>query len=441
MSAVAPTGFLPLYRQHLATLEAGYARLLAQAGLDAVVIHSGAPHKRTRFDDQYWPLRPTPHFQHWLPLAEPGCALVIAPGKRPRLVWPRPKDFWEDPAPADTRLWQDSFEVIEVQRPEDVAAHLPGGRVAFVGEDAAQAAAFGLADRLASDETMRALDRLRVTKTDHERTCIAEANRVAAAGHRAVSAAFFAGDASELELHLAFLAATGQDDPETPYKNIVALGAHAATLHHVSYGRRKSGASSLLLDAGATCLGYTSDVTRTFVKGDGAAAGTFAALVEKTEAMQQRLCAGAVPGLKYEALHDRAHEELGVILTELGVVKTSPAEAVAGGLTRAFFPHGLGHSLGLQCHDVGCAEVKPRPDNPFLRNTSVIAPGQVFTIEPGVYFIDLLLAPLREGPGAARVDWALVDALRPFGGVRIEDDVAVRADGPVENLTRAHLPT
>jgi len=70
----------------------------------------------------------------------------------------------------------------------------------------------------------------------------------------------------------------------------------------------------------------------------------------------------------------------------------------------------------------------------------VIAAGQVFTIEPGVYFIDGLLRPLREGEGSARVDWALVDALTPFGGVRIEDDLLVTGPEEHRNMTREHLP-
>jgi Xaa-Pro dipeptidase len=71
-----------------------------------------------------------------------------------------------------------------------------------------------------------------------------------------------------------------------------------------------------------------------------------------------------------------------------------------------------------------------------LRNTTVITEGQVFTIEPGIYFIDVLLAPLRNIPD---VDWKLVDVLSRFGGVRIEDDVQVLANG-VRNLTREVLP-
>jgi Xaa-Pro dipeptidase len=109
------------------------------------------------------------------------------------------------------------------------------------------------------------------------------------------------------------------------------------------------------------------------------------------------------------------------------------------GVTRAFFPHGLGHSLGLQTHDVGCAQVRPKARNPHLRNTSTIAAGQVFTIEPGIYFIPALLDELEAGPHAGAVDWRLVGELRRLGGIRIEDDLLVAADEGTRNLTREQL--
>jgi Xaa-Pro dipeptidase len=281
-----------------------------------------------------------------------------------------------------------------------------------------------------------------VVKTPYEIACLAEANRIAAMGHKEVAAAFAAGDRSELDLHLLYLATTRQDDPETPYKNIFALGANAATLHHVSYRKqvRARDAESLLVDAGATCNGYCSDVTRTYVKGTGEAASSFGELVRRTQLMQQALCAAATVGKPYEQLHEESHRQVAAILADVGVARASSDEIIASGLSRAFFPHGLGHTLGLQCHDVGCAEIKPKPENPFLRNTAVIAENQVFTVEPGIYFIPMLLDPLRHGANAARVDWRLVDALATLGGVRIEDDLQVRAAGPPRNLTREVLP-
>jgi Xaa-Pro dipeptidase len=430
-----------LHRAHVSELERRYAQALAENGYDAVVIHSGVAKSRTAFDDQFWPLRPAPEFQHWLPLGQPDCALLIRPGHRPKLIWPQPPNFWEKPALPETDFWLPQFDGIVVEDAADARAHLhPSGKLAFVGEETRRAETWGIGDAN-PPSLMKALDRLRVHKTPYELAAIDEANRIAARGHEAVRQAFFEGDRSELDLHLLFLSATAQDDGDTPYKNIVALGENAATLHHVSY-RKKSRtrpAESLLLDAGAACNGYCSDVTRTYVKGTGATASAFAHLVARTEAMQQRLCAAVAVGKPYEQLHEEAHAQVGEILSALGVAKVGAEEVVASGLSRAFFPHGLGHSLGLVCHDVGCADVKPKANNPFLRNTSTISVDQVFTIEPGIYFIDMLLGPVRNGSNAARVDWALVDALAALGGVRIEDDVQV-LQGGIRNFTRDHLP-
>ncbi len=432
-----------LYAEHLDTLARGYAGALEAAGLEAVIIHSGTPQKRSEADDQHWPLRPVPEFQRWTPLAQPDCALVIRPGARPRLVWLRPESVWEQPPEPEWDGWQAHFDIDEVTGAEAARRYLPREGAAVIGERRTPPP--WLAGQPLNPEVLvKALDDLRVTKTPYEVHCLREANRRAAVGHRRVAEAFRTGAAAEIDLHLLFLAATRQDDPETPYKNIIALGPHAATLHHVTYGRAVSGRAyeSLLIDAGAAYLGYTSDVTRTYVKGSGPAADAFAELLRRVETMQQSLVAQAVPGLPYPALHERAHAAVARILSEMGILRMTAEEVVSRGLTRTFFPHGLGHSLGLQCHDVGCAEVPPTEATDWLRNTTTIAPGQVFTIEPGLYFIPARLRALREGPHAAAVDWPLVERLAEMGGIRIEDDIHVTgAPGrPVENLTRPWLP-
>jgi Xaa-Pro dipeptidase len=434
-----------LYRDHLADLDRRYAPVLAEAGFDAVVIHSGSLKKRSEFDDQYWPLRAVPHFQHWVPLNVADCALVIEPGVKRTLYWLTAQSYWERPPALESDHFEGQWEVVRIAAPEDVKAHLPTGkRLAFIGEDKARAESWGLElDTHNPFDLVGRLDRLRVFKTPYEVLCLAEANRRAALGHDAVVKAFKHGAHSELELHLAYLAATGQDDPETPYKNIVALGKNGATLHHISYEKRAldKTAESLLLDAGATCLGYCSDITRTWWKGTGATASAFGHMVDLTERMQMHLCEAVKIGLPYEELHEQAHRDVAGILQQIGVFTCSTDEAVEHKLSRSFFPHGLGHSLGLQCHDVGCALVKPRPENPYLRNTSIIEPGQCFTIEPGIYFIDFLMDELRQGEHGKLVNWPLVDSLAELGGVRIEDDLVVTDDGTVHrNLTRELLP-
>ena len=112
------------------------------------------------------------------------------------------------------------------------------------------------------------------------------------------------------------------------------------------------------------------------------------------------------------------------------------------GVTSVFLPHGLGHLLGIQVHDVGGhmaddhgTMIEPPPEHPYLRLTRVLAEDMVLTIEPGIYFIDMLLDTLRGTPAEKQVNWKAVDRLRPFGGIRIEDNVRVLAGGS-ENLTR-----
>jgi Xaa-Pro dipeptidase len=441
-----------LYGEHVKDLSRRYDEILKKAELDAVVIHSGSLRLRTVYDDQYWPLRATPHFQHWVPLAQPDCALVVCAGKPPVLVWPHATSIWETAPQPETEHFVEALAIERPSTPDTITSRIKelagGGRVAFVGEDEARGIAWGFGDRMNAPDLLGPLDRLRSKKTAYEVLCLAEANRRAALGHNAVVEAFRSKDRSELDLHLEFLRATEQDDPETPYKNIIAIGESAAVLHHVDYKKRATSRDpeSLLVDAGAAYQGYCSDVTRTWLKGNLATSATlsaFGAIVSGLEAMQQRLCAAVKVGNGYEKLHEESHRQVADILREVGIVSMSAEETVEAGITRAFYPHGLGHSLGLQCHDVGCALIKPKPENPYLRNTSVITPDQCFTVEPGIYFIEGLLGPLRESAAASAIDFRLVAELSVLGGVRIEDDLVVlEASSPtaIRNLTREHLP-
>jgi Xaa-Pro dipeptidase len=419
------------YPEHLEYLQRGTEAALAAHGFDAVVLCSGAAASRNRFDDQSWPVLPTPAYAHWCPLVEADAYVVIRPGARPRLIRTIVDDFWEVATPPESNHFWPCFELVEVE-PGRAGDALPGGQVAVITRDP-DAAPSGTVNPPA---LIAALDALRTKKTAYEIECLAEASRRAARGHRRAAELFRSATPSELELHLAYLAASEQDDLWTPYKGIVALGHHASVLHFVAYTREHlTGDTSLLVDAGAKCLGYGSDITRTHVRGDGIAARRFADLLGRMEALQQEIIRRIKPGLPYEELHDDSHRLLAVALREVGIGRASAEELVDRGVTRALYPHGLGHSLGVMVHDVGMKLRPPRPDNQFLRNTSVIEPGQVFTIEPGVYVIDALLAPLQADDRRDLLDWAAITELKPFGGIRVEDNIVVEPRG-TRNLTR-----
>jgi len=130
------------------------------------------------------------------------------------------------------------------------------------------------------------------------------------------------------------------------------------------------------------------------------------------------------------------------VMHRIGLTRLSGQAALEAGVTQVFFPHGIGHLLGLQVHDVGGVMGDPqghereRPKgHPFLRLTRMLEPGVVVTVEPGIYLIDTLLAQAHADERRAHIDWAVVDELKPYGGIRIEDNVAATAGKP-ENMTR-----
>lgn len=435
-----------LFRAHLAKRQADAEESLARTGFSSLVISSGAPH--TYFaDDQDAPFRAVPHFTHWCPMGGPHHVIVARSGKKPLLVRYAPEDFWYEQVPlaelwGGTPFWLEGFDLVEAGSLDAVweaVGALPGG--AYIGSETDRAAAAGLAAN--PDKLTKHLDWLRSTKTPYEIACLEEATRLGALGHKAAKEAFLAG-ASELEIHQAFVRAVGSVDADLPYGTIVALNEKGAILHYEGKRPTVRKGAVLLLDAGAKHLGYGSDITRTHAAPH--CDDRFAALIAGMEKLQQGLCADVRPGLHYGAFHQSAHTRIAGLLKEHGILKGSAEEAVEKGWSRAFFPHGLGHHLGIQVHDVAGKQVgpdgeyaAPPPEHPFLRTTRVIEEGQVFTVEPGLYFIPMLLKPLRENGAAAAFDWKLIDALTPFGGIRIEDNLVVTKDGG-RNLTREKLP-
>ncbi len=230
-----------------------------------------------------------------------------------------------------------------------------------------------------------------------------------------------------------------QSENEVPYGNIIALNQNAAILHYTALERQKPAQlHSFLIDAGASFHGYAADITRTYSANDD----EFQALINSMNAVQLALVDMLKPGIKYTDVHLKSHELIAQVLADFDLVQLPPEGVVETGISRTFYPHGIGHHLGLQVHDVGgfMADERgthvPAPEqHPFLRCTRLIEPQMVFTIEPGLYFIDSLLADLKASEQGKYVNWHKVDSLRPWGGIRIEDNVIVHRDRN-ENMTR-----
>ncbi|MEH6649283.1 MAG: Xaa-Pro dipeptidase [Motiliproteus sp.] len=421
-------------------------RTLMPEGLDQLLIFSGS-NKHCFADDHHYPFVSNPYFRRWLPLPfHADCALLLRAGHKPRLYYANPTDFWHLSAGQPQGFWVDAVEIVEVRTLAQIGEQLPmPQQTVFVGEETAVAQPWGIS-AVNPSSVLSALDWQAGIKTDYELECLRQASDIAVEGHQAAALAFAEGY-SEFGINLAYLAATGQRESQLPYGNIVALNQHAATLHYQQLAQQRPQKKySFLLDAGAQCQGYAADITRSYVsegaKAHTAAGKIFAGLIESVDQMQQQLCQQAVAGQCFIELNQSCHQQLAEILATAELIKLEPQAIIEQGLTRPFLPHGLGHLLGAQVHDAGGQQqersggrIAPPAEHPMLRLTRRLETGMVLTIEPGLYFIEPLLAELAASPQGASVNWPLVDQLRPYGGIRIEDNIRV-LDGAIENLTR-----
>jgi Xaa-Pro dipeptidase len=429
-----------IYTAHVTVLKLRHDRALADAKFDHAIVFSGGLHYQY-LDDMAYPFKVNPHFKAWVPVTDnPNCFVIYTPGRKPKLIYYQPIDYWHRVAEKPSDAWVEKFELLPIANLEDAKQFIPSGRCAFLGEWDEQFAAWG--DLTHDPEAvMTSLHFDRAKKTEYEIECLRRANVRSVGGHVAAEKAFRAG-ASEYEIHFAYLQGADHTDDEVPYGNIVALNDHAATLHYYHHTRDRLDESKLhsfLIDAGAQHNGYASDITRTYSRKND----EFQELIEAMDSMQRGLVDMCQPHVNYPDVHLAAHRGTAKILARFGFVRGLDAEAIVERqITSTFFPHGVGHYLGLQVHDCGafladrCGTTIPKPEgHPYLRLTRVIEPGNVFTIEPGLYFIDSLLGGLKASDNAKYIDWEKVEAFRRFGGIRIEDNILVTETGN-ENLTR-----
>lgn len=432
-----------LYQEHLDTLQQRAREALARHQLDALLIHSGELLPRF-LDDIPYPFRVNPHFKAWVPVTDvANCWLWIDGVNPPRLWYYAPEDYWHFHRPLPDTFWSALLAVTPLTQADAIDAMLPADRqrVAYIGPASARARALGIApDNINPDGVLNYLHYYRAFKTRYELHCLREAQKIAVSGHQAAQEAFLSRQ-SEFDINSIYLMATGQRDTDVPYDNIIALNEHAAVLHYTGLDKHTPTAlHSFLIDAGAEFYGYAADITRTYA---AQADGLFAELISAVNQAQQALIATLKAGVRYTDYHQDFQYRLAAILRQHQLVEGMSEEAlVAEKVVQPFFPHGLGHLLGLQVHDVAGfmqddagTTLAPPSEYPALRCTRLLAPGMVVTIEPGLYFIESLLAPWREGPYRQHLNWALIDTLKPCGGIRIEDNVVIH-ENRIENLTR-----
>lgn len=427
------------YEDHLDAVSMEWNELLVKNNFDSALISAG----ESAFyfdDDQHPPFHANPHFLRWTVFDEcEHCVLVIRKDSKPELHWYTPDDYWYLPTSIPERLATNFRHQVHTSVKDLLKAcktSLQGSRrIAYVGPESSSH--LSIANVVpASEALLSQLAYQRAFKTPFEIDCMARATAIGVKGHLAARDAFFNG-CSEFEIHIAFLNASEQVESRLPYPNIVGLNEHASTLHYQHYDlETPSKIRSLLIDAGAKYHSYHADITRSYSRIKG---NTYDELVGTVNGFQLRLIDELSSFETFLDFHVRAHQLVAEALVECNLVRCSATAAYDQQLTDVFYPHGTGHLLGLQTHDVGGHitdedgnSISPPDRFPSLRLLREITTNMVFTVEPGIYFIPMLLKPVS---GHSDINWELVEELLPYGGVRIEDNVVIEEES-VLNLTR-----
>jgi Xaa-Pro aminopeptidase len=290
----------------------------------------------------------------------------------------------------------------------------------------------------ASEELIKAVVKLRMTKEEAE---IAEIEKAIGTAWQMHTTAMKMAMPGVTEQQIAGVVEGIANSGGGPVSFPVILSMNGQILHNHSHANTLTEGRLVVVDAGCeTGLHYASDITRTVPVG-GKFTERQKAVYETVLNANLAATAAVKPGVPFREIHLLAARKIVEGLTAIGIMKGDPAEAVAKGAHTLFFPHGLGHPMGLDVHDleglgenfVGYDEETIRSKEfglAFLRFGRKLKEGFVMTIEPGIYFIpDLIDIWKKENKLAEFINYEVVDTYRDFGGIRIEDDVLVTATG------------
>ncbi|MFA6318094.1 MAG: aminopeptidase P family protein [Elusimicrobiota bacterium] len=402
-----------------------------------------------RNGDVHHPFRQGSDFLYLSGVEEPDCWILIDPTRKTHTLFIPKVDslhrVWlgHVPSPAEASAVYGFTKAFHADRLlRELRRARRGSRVLYSDKASLRrlssldpAASRGLTVRPAA--LRDALDSLRAVKDPGEVSLLRRASAVTSAAFRTAMKSVRPG-MFEFELQAAFESACLAGGlKRLAFESIVASGANSAVLHYHGNDQRIRPGSLVLLDAGAEYRGYAADITRTFPAG-----GRFTARQRDVYAIvletQKAVIAAARPGVLSVDLHVLSMTMIAEGLKGLRLLKGSTSGLVEGGAVRLFYPHGIGHMLGLDVHDAGGGRGRrlPNPGKVPIRFVARLEPGFVLTVEPGVYFIPALLdetANRRKFRGS--VDFNRAEAWRGFGGVRIEDDVLVAKHGAPMNLT------
>ncbi|MEE4271636.1 MAG: aminopeptidase P family protein [Thermoanaerobaculales bacterium] len=403
--------------------------------------------------DNAYPFRQDSHFLYYAGIAETGMAALIEPDGRD-VLFGRPFDpddlVWHGPRPhvgdhAAAAGFAENTDISDLKKEIDRLVEA-GVRIHYLPPYRAERC-FRLADLLdanpskvgngVSEEFVRAVCDQRLIKTPEEIAEIEDALGVTAEMYRVAMAAAQPGR-KEHEVAGRMQAQALELGRQQAFPPIVSV--RGEVLHNHSYDNTLADGDLMLMDSGAESPRfYASDITRTFPV-NGSFSDRQRRIYEIVLAAQMAVIHAASPTHDNREMHRLAARTIAGGLTALGLMKGNPDDAVTAGAHALFFPHGIGHMMGLDVHDmedlgdiVGYPEGEQRSTQfglAFLRLARRLEAGHVITVEPGIYFIPALIDQWRsENRHPDFIDYDAVEAYKGFGGIRIEDDVLITDDG------------
>lgn len=411
---------------------------LADLHPNPVVLWSGQAMPRN-FPANVYPFRANSHFLYFAGLPLANAAIHLEGG---RLTL-----FIDDPSP-EAALWHGptpSRDAIAAEM--GASAAYPYTDITLHLAEAATLPTQATSHPTRSQALVEALVALRLHHDDEALAQIQRAAAVSVAAHRAGMAATPRA-ATEADVRAAMEQVIMAQGMTCAYNSIVTI--HGEVLHNEQYHHPLGPGELLLADVGAEApTGWASDITRTWP-----VSGQFSAvqrdIYDVVLAAHDACIAEARPGVEYLDLHLLACRTLAAGLVDLGLLRGHPDSLVERDVHALFFPHGVGHLLGLDVHDMedlgdaaGYATGRVRSDRfglKFLRLDRPLEANMVVTLEPGFYQVPGILGPARQsGRYSESVNWERLEAFRGVRGIRIEDDVQITATGCT--VLTAALPT
>lgn len=384
------------------------------------------------------------HLTLWLPYVDPRQILWF--GKHPT-------------APVAQRTYDVDDARYNEQLASYFAAHL-GNRTLYVLRESHMPAGVPLGrSSVNMTDLLPAMEQARIVKDEYEIAMIRRANDISSEAHLRVARNFLKMT-NERHMEAMFMGVCDSfGSREMAYPVIAGGGVNGSTLHYGENNKPLKMGDNVVFDAGCEYNCYAADITRTLPVG-GKFSTRGKAIMDIVTRMQTECVAGVKPGILFYELHKLAARIAAEGLKKLGVLRGSLADIEKAGTAAAFFPHGLGHNVGLDVHDliatlplgvkrgvglefgkrhfVSSEMLAAMGTEKMQGGRGPLQPGMVVTVEPGIYFCrEYLEGFYRDSEvHADLIDWDVLEKYYPVGGARTEDCILVTDSGH-ENLTVA----